>query len=277
MMLSGQVALVTGGGRGLGQAFALALAGAGAAVAVTARTQGEIDETCRRIADAGGTAVAIAADVTEREALPRVVAQVEKSLGAITLLVNSAGVFSAVALFAEIDPDEWWREVEINLRGPALCTRAVLPAMIARGHGRIVNLASGAGLRALETCSAYCVGKAALIRLTESVAIETATHGISVFAVDPGTVRTPLSEHAILSELMGRRAPWVQEWFRGLDAHDQFTPIELSVQLVLALASGKADALSGCFISVDDDLNDLVGRAGAIQSEEHLKLRLNVP
>ena len=275
MMLKGQVALVTGGGRGLGRAFAVALAKAGAAVAVTARTQGEIDETCRRIADAGGAAIAISADVTERQAVARVVAEVEKSLGTITLLVNSAGVFSAVASFAEIDPDEWWLEVEINLRGPALCTRGVLPGMIARGQGRIINLASGAGLRALETCSAYCVGKAALIRLTESVASETATHGITVFAVDPGTVRTPLSEHAIQSELMGRRAPEVQAWFRSLDANDQFTPIEQSVQLVLDLASGKADALSGCFIGVDDDLDDLVGRAGAIQSEEHLKLRLS--
>lgn len=275
MDLSGQTVLVTGGGRGLGRAFALALASAGAAVAVTARTRDQIDETVRLIRDAGGRALAVPADVTDRQAVEHMVAEVGKRLGPVTLLVNSAGVLTAAGLFAELDPDEWWREVEINLRGTFLCVRAVLPAMIGRGQGRIINLASGAGLWAIETVSAYCVGKAAVIRLSESVAIEAAPYGIAVFAMDPGTVRTPMTENAMRSEVIGRRAPGVQATFQELDAKDLFVPIERPVQLVLDLASGKADALSGYFISVEDDLDALIALAGTEPSDDRHRLRLH--
>jgi NAD(P)-dependent dehydrogenase (short-subunit alcohol dehydrogenase family) len=275
MPSSSNVALITGGGRGLGQAFAIALAAHGFKVAVTARTQAEIDATAAQIERAGGRAIAIAGDVTSQQQVERTVAITEAELGSIDLLVNNAGVLRALGVVAEIDADEWWREVEINLRGPFLFAHAVLPGMIARRGGRIINVASGAGLEAVATGSAYCVSKAALIRLSENIAVETASYGISTFAIHPGTVRTPMNAYVHDSDEAGRHAPEVQQWFRQLYAEGRDTPIERPVGLVLALASGRADALSGCFLDVRDDLDTLVSQAETIQRDDRLRMRLS--
>jgi 3-oxoacyl-[acyl-carrier protein] reductase len=144
--LGGQVAIVTGGGRGLGRAYAIALAKAGAAVAVTARTASEIQAVQREIEQHGGRALAIAADVTDKNAVAQLVATVEHQLGPVDLLVNNAGVLRAIGRVTELDADDWWREVEINVRGPFLCSQAVLSGMITRQRGRIINVASVGGL-----------------------------------------------------------------------------------------------------------------------------------
>jgi 3-oxoacyl-[acyl-carrier protein] reductase len=267
------VALITGAGRGLGRAFAIALAEHGFKVALTARTEAEIAATAAAIIQQGGRAISIPGDVTDRQAVERAVATTEADLGPITLLINNAGVLGG-GLIGTIDPDEWWREIDVNLRGPYLFVHAVLPRMLARGHGRIINLASGAGLRGVETGAAYCVSKAALIRLSEIIALETTKHGLATFAIDPGTVRTPMNLRFMESDEMRRRSPDVAAWFEHLFAAGDDTPIERSVQLVLRLASGAADALSGCFVSVADDLDALVAQADAIQRDERLRLRL---
>lgn len=268
------VVLITGGGRGLGRAFALALAQTGAQVAVTARSEPEVAQTAALIEQAGGRALALPADVTDQHAVARVVAAVERQLGPIEVLINNAGRFQALGPVAQVDPDDWWREVEINLRGPFLCARAVLPGMMARGHGRILNIASGAGLEGIETISAYGVSKTALIRFTETLAIETQPYGVAVLAVGPGTVRTPLSDYAATSPQVRERAPMVQQWFQQLFEEGLDTPIEQAVDLVVALASGRADALSGCFLDVDDDLEALLAQAETIRREQCLTLRL---
>jgi 3-oxoacyl-[acyl-carrier protein] reductase len=267
------IALITGAGRGLGRAFAIALAKNGFKVAVTARTEAEINATAEAIVRNGGSAIAVPGDVTDRQAVERAVATTEAELGPIDVLINNAGVLNG-GLIGTIDPDEWWRDIEINLRGPLLFVNAVLPGMLGRGRGRIINVSSGAGLQAIETGAAYCVSKAALIRLSESIALETTKHGLATFAIHPGTVRTPMNLRFMESEEMRRRSPAVAAWFDQLFAEGHDTPIERSVQLVLTLASGKADALSGCFVSVDDDLDMLLAHADAIQSEGRLRLRL---
>jgi NAD(P)-dependent dehydrogenase (short-subunit alcohol dehydrogenase family) len=269
-----QVALITGGGRGLGRAFAATLAQTGATVAIVARSEDQLRDVAQAIEQSGGRAFAFAADVTDRQAMEHIVAKVERQLGRIDLLVNTAGVFHALGSIAEIDPDDWWREVEINVRGTFLCTRAVLPGMIARGRGRIINLASAAGLRALPTTSAYCLSKTAVIRFSESLAIEYGDHGVCAFAMHPGTVRTPLADYIAESDEIGRRAPGVQQWFQQIYRDGADTPIERSVALLMLLASGKADALSGRFIDVDDDLDALVQQAEAIQRDDLFTLRL---
>jgi NAD(P)-dependent dehydrogenase (short-subunit alcohol dehydrogenase family) len=269
-----QVALITGGSRGLGQAFAEALAQAGATVALVARSERQLREAAQAIERTGGRALTFAADVTDRRAITQVVAEVERHSGRIDLLVNNAGVFRALGPIAEIDPDEWWREVEINLRGTYLCARAVLPRMLARAHGRIINLVSAAGLQALPTTSAYCVSKTAVIRLTESLALETGAQGICAFAMHPGTVRTPLNDYVLESGKVKQRAPLVQQWLQQLyrDGHD--TPIERAVELLLFLASGQADALSGRYVDVDDDLDALLRQAAVIERDDLNTLRL---
>lgn len=273
-MDSNPVVLITGGGRGLGRAFALALAQTGAQVAVTARSESELAQTAALIGQAGGRALALPADVTDQHAVARVVAAVESQLGPIEALINNAGRFQALGPVVQVDPDDWWREVEINLRGPFLCAHAVLPGMMARGRGRIINIASGAGLEGIETISAYGASKTALIRLTETLAIETQPYGVAVLAVGPGTVRTPMSDYAATSPQVWERAPMVQQWFQQLFEQGLDTPMEQAVELVVALALGGADALSGSFLDVDDDLEGLIAQAEAIRSEERLKLRL---
>jgi NAD(P)-dependent dehydrogenase (short-subunit alcohol dehydrogenase family) len=269
-----QVALITGGGRGLGRAFAEALAQAGATVAIVARSEDQLRDVAQTIEQAGGRVLTFATDVTDRQAIEQVVAEVERRLGHIDLLVNAAGVLRALGPIAEIDPDDWWREIEINVRGTYLCARAVLPGMIARGQGRIINLASEAGLRALPTTSAYCVSKAAVIRLTECLALETGDHGIRSFAMHPGTVRTSMSDYAAESDEVKRRAPFVQQWFQQLYRDGADTPIHRSVELLLFLVSGKADALSGRFVDVDDDLDALVRQSELIERDDLYTLRL---
>jgi NAD(P)-dependent dehydrogenase (short-subunit alcohol dehydrogenase family) len=198
--LTGQVAIVTGGGRGIGRAMALALAKAGAAVAVVARTEEQLAETVALIKQAGGRAIAIATDVTDPQAVEQMASQVERQLGPVDLLVNNAGHPGEVGATWEVDPDAWWRCMDVNLRGPFLCARAIVPGMIARGGGRIVTTASHTGVGLWPGMSAYATSKAAAIRLCETLAAETKEHGIRVFAIHPGGVQTALTESQFLSE-----------------------------------------------------------------------------
>ena len=273
--LQGQVALVTGGGRGLGRAYAQALAQAGAAVAITSRTEAELHEVAHLIEQRSGRALSITADVSNPEATRQMVATVTQLFGPIDLLVNNAGSLRAFGSVAEVEADLWWRDLEINLRGPFLCSQAVLPSMIARRRGRVINLASSAGLGPILNGTSYCLGKAALIRMSEIMALETQPHGITVFAIDPGTVRTPMTDYLINSESASQHIPHIQTWMRQMIAEGQDVPIERSTELVLRLASGEADALSGCMISVHDDLAALVQHAEQVNQEELHKLRLH--
>jgi NAD(P)-dependent dehydrogenase (short-subunit alcohol dehydrogenase family) len=276
MSLSGQTAIITGGGRGLGRAFAIALADAGVHVVITARSENELRDTVKRIEQKGGAATFITADVTDPEATQQVIATVEQQVGPINLLINNAGSLRALGVISDVDAEEWWREIEINLRGPFLYTKAVLPRMIERSQGRIINVASEAGLFSINTGSAYCVSKAALIRLTESTAIETESYGIKVFVIHPGTVRTPMNDYLYQSPEVKARAPEIQQAFQQRYATNDLTPIEQSVNLVLQLASGQADALTGSYISVNDDIARLIQQADTIQEESRRKLRMQL-
>ncbi len=148
--------------------------------------------------------------------------------------------------------------------------------MMARRHGRIINIASAAGLQAIETVSAYGVSKTALIRLTEALAAETLPYGIAILAVSPGTLRTSMSDYVLTSPLVQERAPLVQQWFQQLFQDGGDTPIGQAVAFVLAVAAGRVDALSGCYLSIDDDLEALVTQADVIRREARLALRLRV-
>jgi NAD(P)-dependent dehydrogenase (short-subunit alcohol dehydrogenase family) len=259
--LKGQVALVTGGGRGIGRTIAQTLAGAGAAVAVLSRSNEELSETVHLLQQAGGRAAAFPADVTDAQAIQSAIRSVEQSFGPIDVLVNNAGTPKPLAPFAESDLDEWWRGFEVNLLGPAICTRHVLQSMISRGRGRIINLSSGAGAMAMTHFSSYVCSKTALVRFTECLALENVSHGIAVFAIAPGTVRTAMSEYSLNSREGQKFLPW----FRRLFDEGFTVPPEHPAALVLELASGRADALSGRFISIYDDLEQLIANAADLQ------------
>jgi 3-oxoacyl-[acyl-carrier protein] reductase len=257
--LRGQVGLVTGGGRGLGATLAEALAAAGAAVAVTGRDASTLDATASRVRRLGATALAEPADVTDPDAVDRVVRRVGDELGPIDLLVNNAGITENGPLW-ETDPDDWWRVVEVNLRGPFLCCRAVLPEMVRRGAGRIVNVSSGVGNAPSVDQTAYAVSKAGLTRLTDSLAAQVAPHGISVFAITPGFLKTDMGR--ALAERRGN----VQEG-------DWVSP-DLATRLVVRIGGGYLDELSGRFLSIEHDVDELVRRADEITEGDLQQLRL---
>jgi NAD(P)-dependent dehydrogenase (short-subunit alcohol dehydrogenase family) len=272
--LAGQVGIVTGGGRGIGRAIAQALAGHGASVAVVARTEPELAETVRLISQAGGRAVAHRADVTDQDAVEEMVAGVEHNLGPVALLVNSAGLLGPGGPVWQVDPAEWWRCIDVNLRGPFLCARAVLSGMVDRGRGRIITVVSSAGTEPWPCGTSYAIGKSAALFLSENLACETADHGISAFAVHPGFVRTSMTEDAA-------QRPCDAEWWGGifrtsLAEGRPFTPEppERAGELAVILASGYADALSGCLISVGDDVAEMVSQAQEIERDQKYRLRL---
>jgi len=268
--LQGQVALITGGGRGLGRVYARTLAEAGAKVAVVGRTADSLEEAVREITGAGGVARAYAADVTNAAAVERAVSDASRDLGPIDLIVNAAGVAEPLGPFVENDPTEWWRGIEVNLRGPYLVARFALPGMIARGRGRIVNVSSGVGTRAYPYLSSYATGKTALIRLTESVAAEVGSRGVKVLSISPGMVRTDMNRLLLAHPKSAEYFPWASE---GIAQGKDFPP-EASARLVLRLARGEGDALSGRHLSVADDLDALVARAAEVAERQALMLRL---
>jgi NAD(P)-dependent dehydrogenase (short-subunit alcohol dehydrogenase family) len=268
--LSGQVAVVTGGGRGIGRAIAQTLAGAGASVGVMARSERELGETAALITQSGGRALAFRADVTAADEVRTAFNQISQLLGPVDLLVNNAAVIGPLGPFSENDPAAWWHAMDVNLRGAMLCTHAVLPVMMERRRGRIINVASGGGTAPLAHMSSYVVGKTALIRFTECIATETRSCGLAVFSLGPGTVRTAMAEYSLNSSEGRQWLPWFQRIFdEGLDV-----PPDRPAQLALALASGKADSLSGCYIQVSDNLDALTSGAAEIEKEKLYSLRV---
>ncbi len=266
--LDGQVALVTGAGRGIGRAMALALSEAGAAVAVCARSEDEVGGLAREIADRGRRALAIRCDVTHRREVESMIAKVEAAIGLVDLLVSNAAQAGPIGPVAATDPDQWWRTLEVNLRGPLYCARAVLPGMLSRRRGRIINVSSGAGFAAWPMLSAYVVSKAALFRLSENLAAETRGHGVMVFAIDPGLVRTGMSESGLTCG-----EPSIEEFFKDAFANYEDVSAEVAATLVVYLASGAADVLSGRYIFASEDVRQMVARAGEIEEQDLYVLR----
>jgi NAD(P)-dependent dehydrogenase (short-subunit alcohol dehydrogenase family) len=258
-ILKGQVAIVTGGGRGFGRAIAQRFAAEGACVTVTARTTSQLEETVRMIEEQGGKALAVTGDVARGRDVNNVVSETEQKFGPVTILVNNAGVPDPFGPIGEIDPDRWWAAQEIHIRAPFLYISAVLPSMLERGAGRIINISAIGGKVVAPYLSAYCVGKAAQIRLTELLAAETQGKGISVFAIDPGFVITALAEQTMNSPDAQR---WLPDMVKRLRTRQQDADagadLQRCQQRCVDLASGRYDALTGRYMVLDDDLDDLL-------------------
>jgi len=228
-------AVVTGGSRGIGLTIAQRLRADGWSVTTVARSGADVD-----------------CDVTDRAAVERVFG------GDVDLLVNNAGLLGPRGPLAETHADEWWRVVEVNLRGTLLPTRAVLPSMLARGRGRIVNVASQAGVGREAPGFAYGVSKTAVIRFTEQLAAQLEATGVHVFAISPGAVQTQMTDP-----------------IRELFADDEWVPPERAAGLVARIASGELDELAGRYVHVVlDDVDDLLARADEIARDDLYVLRL---
>jgi NAD(P)-dependent dehydrogenase (short-subunit alcohol dehydrogenase family) len=224
----------------------------------------------------GGRAIAVSVDVTDETGVREAIASVQDKLGAVTLLVNNAGVTGPVGPTWELSPAEWWRTMEINLRGVLLWLDAVLPGMVAHCRGRIVNIASNAGAYRWPNVSGYSVSKTAVIKLTENLALELQNKGITVFAVHPGLVRLGLTESALNSEASpdspaGKIAAWVREEI----AAGRDLPPERVAKLVVELAGGLGDVLTGRYIDAHNELTDLLARADQIREADLYVLRVS--
>ncbi len=190
----GQVAWVTGAGRGIGRATALALAAQGAAVAVVSRTQSEMDEVIAAIRAQGGKAIASLLDVSNWDMVNWTAQQIEAALGPIDLLINNASVLEPLGKLWETDPEQVGRLIDINLTGAYYCMRAVLPGMLERGRGVIVNLSSGAAVSAAPGWSAYAASKAGLDHITRNLAADLKGTPVRAYSLHPGLVETKMQE-----------------------------------------------------------------------------------
>jgi 3-oxoacyl-[acyl-carrier protein] reductase len=190
--LQGKVALVTGAGKGIGRAVALALAAEGVKVGLLARTERDLQEVATEIIAAGGVAATAVADVADRTAVNVAVATIQQELGPVDILINNAGI-GTFGKFLELEPEQWEHIIQVNLMGTYYTTRAVLPGMITRQTGDIINISSTAGQRGAAVTSAYSASKFAVLGLTESLMQEVRKHNIRVSALTPSTVATPLA------------------------------------------------------------------------------------
>jgi NAD(P)-dependent dehydrogenase (short-subunit alcohol dehydrogenase family) len=256
--LTGQVAPVTGASTGIGRNLVQGLAARGVLVAGMARNQERLAAAMSEVADSTGSrTLAVAADVTDATAVDAAVSRVADELGRVDLLINNAGIVDAAEVPVwEADPDQWWDVVASHVRGAQLMVRAVVPGMLARGHGRVVNLASGMGVRANRDYSAYSVAKTGLMRLTEALDLSLQGSGVHAFDVAPGVVDTPMTRS--------------MEMWRGFE---HWTPPERVVELVAAIAGGELDAWSGRFLRAGTDDLDTLRRLTPDGAARQLRLQ----
>lgn len=268
--LSGTVTVVTGGGSGIGRHIAAGLARAGARIAVVGRRPNVLGETVEEIAGAGGEAIAVPADLVQTDAVDKAFGEIAERLGPIDVLVNNAGAFSAFGPVWEVDPDSWWSDVETNLKSTFLCTRAVLPVMMARQKGRIANMIGGGTAAPLPMGSGYSVSKTGIMRLTECVAASLADTGVVCLAMAPGLVRTDMTEHQLSSDAGKKYLPGLAKRFEEGD----FLPPSDAADLAVAVATGRFDRLSGRAVSATEKLDTTEAAIPEILERDMRRLKL---
>jgi NAD(P)-dependent dehydrogenase (short-subunit alcohol dehydrogenase family) len=254
--LRGRSALVTGAGRGFGRAIALAFAQAGAGLTLTSRSEEELGRVAREIQHSGGAAIAMSGDAREAKTVEQVCARHRDAYGAADILVNCAGSSEPYGPVGQVDVTRWWRSMELHLLAPLAFMTYCIPEMQRRGRGCIINVASLAAGMTNAHQSAYCVGKSALVRLSEHVAAENRNTGVAVFPIHPGFTITELAKREGLGSAEARR--WVPDFVALLETlqasgggEDCLTRCGASC---VALASGRYNRFSGQFLNLANEL-----------------------
>lgn len=243
-MLTGKTALITGGGRGIGRAIALAFAQQGARVAVAARTREQVEAVAREI---GTQATAVVCDVSDSASVSQVFADLQPDI-----LVNNAGIAESATLPNTSD-ELWHRHLAINLSGTFYCTRAALPAMLERGWGRVINIASIAAKAGAPYISAYAASKHGVLGLTRAVALEVAARGVTVNAICPGYVDTEMVSRGIqqITAKTGRSEEEALEVLKKMSPQNRLVTAEEVAALALLLASEAGRGINGQGINID--------------------------
>jgi len=244
--LKDKVAIVTGSGRGIGRAIALAFAREGADVVALSRTQSEVMETATQVGALGRRALALEAGVSKKEDVERVVRSTMHEFGKVDVLVNNAGILGPVGPVVDNDVEEWIRTININLIGTFLCTKMVLPIMIERRRGKIINLSGGGATGPRPRFSAYAASKAAVVRFTETLAEEVKEFNIQVNAIAPGALSTRMHNQVLA---VGEAAGDEELALSRRVKEGRGTPFEVPAGLAVFLASDESDGLTGRLIS----------------------------
>ncbi len=271
MRLDGETVLITGGGRGIGEATAHAFARAGANLVLMARTQSEIERVAVQTAAWGAMSLAVAGDVSRREDVERMVNAAVKKFGRADVLVNAAGIYGPIGPLVENDMEEWAKAIEINLLGTVYSMHAVLPHMIARRKGVVINFSGGGAVSPFPRFSAYSTSKAAVVRLTETVAEEVKEFGIRVNAIAPGAVNTRLLDQVLAAgEQAGKE---FHAKARQQKANGGTLP-EKAAELAVFLALPAAAGVTGRLISaLWDDWKSLPEHAEELDRSAMFTLR----
>jgi NAD(P)-dependent dehydrogenase (short-subunit alcohol dehydrogenase family) len=259
-LLNDQVAVVTGAGRGIGRTIAVRCASEGAKVAIAARTLNQLQDTAEAIEEAGGHVLILPTDVTDHKDVQVLFGRAQSELGPVSLLVNDAGRLGAIGPAWELDPGNWWADVTVNVLGLYHCCRAILPVMVERGAGRIVNIVGGGATEPFPFASAYACSKAAVLRFTETLAheLDETESPVRAFALSPGFVRTAMTERFERTEA-GRR--WMQPLIERLHEGDDVSP-EHAADMVVEIANGKLDDFHGRYLHGDfQQLDKILGQA----------------
>lgn len=252
MKLQDKRAFITGASRGIGRAIALAFAKEGASLALGARSMDALSSLASEIESGGGKAIAVPIDVGDAESIAAAKSAVIERLGDVHIVVNNAGIARSVKVL-KMDDDHWQSHLDINLTGTFRVTRAFLPGLVARGWGRVINIASTAGKVGFQYTAAYCASKHGVIGFTRALALEMATLGVTANAICPGFVNTEMTTETVknIAAKTGGTEKEALAWLEKLSPQNRLVEPEEIAAVAVMLASEEARGINGQAINVD--------------------------
>lgn len=270
MRLEGKISIITGGGRGIGKAIAKRFAEEGSVVVIVARSNEELETTLKEIENIGGEGFSIQADISRISDVQKLVSKIIEKYSKIDILVNNAGMITPIGPIHETNVEDWEKAIRINVFGTFYCIKTVLPYMISKNYGKIINISGGGAFKTMPNFSAYGASKAAIVRINEIVAAEVTGHNISVNAIAPGAIKTKIMYDVVESGnkagIEAQRAKEVVE--KGGDEIGKVT------DLAVFLASDESNGLSGKTISAKwDDLDYIKKNISDIQNSDKYTMK----